>query len=73
MLNPGRRMVCEVSYMQFVDDKVAELLLGLRNIAPVEGVLDHSCMVGMVPADPPGPLTGNSLGVRVEKNIVFVE
>ena len=73
MLNTGRRMMSKITYMQFVDDKVAELLLGLRNIAPVEGVLDHSCMVGMVPADPPGPLTGNSLGVRVEKNIVFVE
>ena len=66
-------MVSKISYMKFIDDQVTEFFFGLRDITPVKGILYNSCMVGVIPADSPGSLTGNGSGVRIQKDVVLVK
>ena len=73
VLYTGGRMVSKISYMKFIDDQVTEFFFGLRDITPVKGILYNSCMVGVIPADSPGSLTGNGSGVRIQKDVVLVK
>ena len=53
----------KVTDMELINDQITELALRLWHISPVKTILDYTGMIGMIPADSPGTLTGNCFGI----------
>jgi hypothetical protein len=59
--------------MKFIDDQIADLTGGLGHIFPVKRITYNT---GVIAADfflSPLTLSGNCLGIRVQKNFCFIE